>query len=248
MARQARNAATYGIYHIYQQGHGSRPLFADEEDRITWLQMIARAKENFGFRLYAYCAANPQEYHLVLNLRGGDLSKVMKSINIAYAMYVKCDGQLFRDRYKSTLVDSREQLLQLMDLIHRRSRAHQTKPDLFNSFCCYRGLVKDPLAPLDMDDISTIEEVVQNSKEGGKTCNRCIQTIPEAEAHLRSVLSMKQITREEMQLDKACRNQLIIQFRQETTLSLKELGSLFGGLSESAVSKIISRYHEAFSG
>ncbi|MEN1759550.1 hypothetical protein [Anoxynatronum sibiricum] len=240
MARQARSATTYGIYHIFQQGHESRPLFSNEEDRIIWLQMVARAREKFRFKLYAYCAADSQEYHLVLNLQGGDISKVMKSINIAYAMYAKCDGQLFKDRYKSTLVDSRNQLLDLMGQIHRRSRARKTTPDLFNSFCCYRGLVKDPLVSLDLDDFSALEEIVQSSKEDGKPCNRCIQTVSEAEAHLKTILSLNQVTAEEMYRDKTFRNQLILRFRQETTLSQKEIGQIFGGLSESAVSKIIS--------
>jgi putative transposase len=244
VARQARNATTYGIYHIFQQGHGERPLFASEEDRLTWLKIVARAREKFHFKLYAYCASNPQEYHLVLNLQGGDISKVMKSINIAYAMYAKCSGQLFRDRYKSTLVENKEQLLALMAQIHRRSRAQEGAPDPYNSFCCYRGLVQEQLVPLDMSDLSILEEVVQTSREGDKSCNRCIQTMGDAQAHLKKLLSRNQVETEELKKDKAYRNQLIIRFRHETTLSLKELGLLFGGLSESSVSKIISGFYE----
>ena len=247
MARQARNANTYGIYHIFQQGHGERPLFTSEEDRVTWLQMVAHAREKFHFKLYAYCATNPQEYHLVLNLQGGDISKVMKSINISYAMYAKCSGHLFKDRYKSTLVENKEQLLALMARIHRRSQAQDGTPDPYNSFCCYRGLVQEQMVPLDMADLSMLEEVVQTSREGGKTCNQCIQSMHDAQAHLRKILSHSQVDTDELKNDKAYRNQLIIRFRHETTLSLKELGQLFGGLSESAVSKIISGYYEGSS-
>lgn len=244
MARQARNANTYGIYHIFQQGHGERPLFTNEENRVTWLNIVARAKKKFQFKLYAYCASNPEEYHLVLNLQGGDISKVMKSINIPYAMYAKCSGQLFKDRYKSTLIENKEQLLSLMAQIHRRSHAQTGTPDPYNSFCCYRGLVKEQMVPLDMSDLYVLEEVVQASREGGKSCNRCIQTMTDAQVHLEKILSHNQVDTEELKKDKAYRNQLIIRFRHESTLSLKELGRLFGGLSESAVSKIISGYYE----
>jgi putative transposase len=244
MARQARNANTYGIYHIFQQGYGQRPLFTSEEDRITWLQIVARAREKFHFKLYAYCVTNSQEYHLVVNLQGGDISKVMKSINIAYAMYAKCSGQLFKDRYKSTLIENKEQLLNLMAQIHRRSSAKSGTPDPYNSFCCYRGLVKNQLVPLDMSDLSILEEVVQSSTEGGKACNQCIKSMEEARTHLKEIISHNQMDAAELKKDKAYRNQLIIRFRHETTLSLKDLGLLFGGLSESAVSKIITGYYE----
>ncbi len=244
MARQARNANTYGIYHIFQQGYGERPLFTSEEDRVTWLQIVSRARDKFNFKLYAFCATNSQEYHLVLNLQGGDISKVMKSINIAYAMYAKCSGQLFKDRYKSTLIEDKEQLLKLMAQIHRRSRAQAGTPDPYNSFCCYRGRVKDQMAPLDMSDLSVLEEVVQSSREGSKSCNQCIQSMEDAEIHLNKIISHNRMDAAELKKDKAYRNQLIIRFRHETTLSLKELGLLFGGLSESAVSKIITGYYE----
>src|SRR5690554_2532329 len=96
MARQARVKNIYGIYHIHQQASGSRPLFSNRIDREKWLQIVSKAREKYQFKLYAYCASAPNEYHLVLNLQGGDISKVMKSINIAYAMHAKCPERLYK--------------------------------------------------------------------------------------------------------------------------------------------------------
>jgi DNA-directed RNA polymerase specialized sigma subunit len=37
------------------------------------------------------------------------------------------------------------------------------------------------------------------------------------------------------------RNKMIKHFRKNSTLSLKEIGSIFGGLSESSICKILSK-------
>ncbi|HCW73194.1 MAG TPA: hypothetical protein DHM90_04710 [Clostridiaceae bacterium] len=44
----------------------------------------------------------------------------------------------------------------------------------------------------------------------------------------------------ELLKEKELRNELILKFRKNSTLSLKELGSLFGGLSESSICKILN--------
>lgn len=242
MARQARIKSIYGIYHIHQQASGNRPLFENKADREKWLQIVAKAREKYQFRLYAYCASEPNEYHLVLNLQGGDISKVMKSINIAYAMYTKCPERLFKDRYRSELIETKEALLDLMASIHRRSTKKFNKPDPYNSFCCYRGLNNGTLTPVDVKDIRTREDVTINIRDNKDQCDKCIQTLKEAEEKLLNHLRQNMLTKEILYYDKLYRNQLIRRFRKESTLSLKELGILFGGLSESAVSKIISRY------
>ncbi len=242
MARQARIKNIFGIYHIFQRGGKARPLFTSRKDREKWLTIVSKAKEKYQFKLYAYCASEPNEYHLVLNLQGGDISKIMKSINIAYAMHVKCPEQLFKDRYRSELIETKEALLGLMASVHRRSNLLENESDPYNSFCCYRGMNRDTLVPVDISDIKTREDITRTGENGKKQCDNCIQTMGEAEEKLTHLLSISMLTKEDLNKDKPYRNHLIRRFRKESTLSLKELGILFGGLSESAVSKIISRY------
>jgi len=245
MARQARIKNIYGIYHIFQQGGIGRSLFTSLEDREKWLTIVSKAKEKYQFKLYAYCASEPNEYHLVLNLQGGDISKVMKSINIAYAMHIKCPDQLFKDRYRSELIETKEALLDLMATIHRRSNFYKKVPDPYNSFCCYRGLNKETLVTVDVSDIKTREDIIMMNENDKNKCDKCIQTLEDAEEKLTGILHIGMLTKEELKKDKDFRNQLIRRFRKESTLSLKELGMIFGGLSESAVSKIISRYDKS---
>lgn len=237
MARTARIKETYGIFYIHQTSSGERPLFSSDEDRAYFLGILKRAQKKFGFKLYAYCMLSPSAYHLVLDPNGTDLSNIMKSINIGYAMYVKCEHPLFRDRYKSTLLTSSEAVQLQIQKIHKQSDSP------FNSFCHY-----DLEHPLPLDWISALTPdaysgaaITDGSGMVQETdCKTCITTLREAKSHLSRLAKEDGKNPSELLKDKACRNQLIKDFRKQSTLSLKELGELFGGLSESSICKILN--------
>jgi hypothetical protein len=69
----------------------------------------------------------------------------------------------------------------------------------------------------------------------------CIDCRVKAKKSLDKTLSERNISFQVMLKDKAMRNELIKKMRQDSTLSLVEIGDLFGGLSESAICKILSR-------
>ena len=106
MARKARGATPEGVYHIQQRSTDQRSLFESDEDRMKFLQLLKETKQKYGIKLYAYCLEDRNNYHIIIHANGSDLSKLMKSLNIAYAIYVGFDGPLFKDRYKSKLLDS----------------------------------------------------------------------------------------------------------------------------------------------
>jgi len=76
----------------------------------------------FHFRVSAYCLMS-NHYHLLVQTPAGNLSRVMRHINGVYTQRYnrrrKIDGQLFRGRYKSILVDEDSYLLELLRYIHR---------------------------------------------------------------------------------------------------------------------------------
>jgi uncharacterized protein YnzC (UPF0291/DUF896 family) len=57
---------------------------------------------------------------------------------------------------------------------------------------------------------------------------------------LKKIANNKGLSIDEAIEDRALRNELIKTFRKNSTLSLKTLGKLFGGLSESSISKILN--------
>ena len=230
MARQARIKDPYGTFHITQAGGTKRDLFEIDDDREHFLEILRRAQEKYQFKLYAYCLLSDNAYHLVMDLDGADMSKVMKSINIGYAMYLNLDEPVFKDRYKSTLLKDTGSTLEIVKKLHERGA---TQDSIWNSYCIY-----DPETPLRLDWISPITglSVTKDQEE----CRDCISTIDEAKKRLFVVSEEAGLTLIELFKQKELRNDLILKFRKSSSLSLKELGVLFGGLSESSICKILN--------
>ncbi len=216
MSRKARIKDVYGTFYIYQRANDI--LFRTDCDRKRFLNILQQAQKKLNFLLYAYCITSPYEYHLVLNVNGGDLSNIMKCINITYAMQVNCDSKLFKDRYKSKLLDSETEILTQIENIHNKYQNN-----IWNSYCVHNGL-----SPINVNEFNDIN------------CPHCLKNIEEAKKELLNYASENNLTLNEVLTNKPLRNQLIHEFRKNSTLSLKELGEVFGGLSESAVCKILN--------
>lgn len=214
MARKARGATPEGVYHIQQRSTDQRSLFESDEERMRFLQLLKETKQKYGIKLYAYCLEDPNTYHIIIHANGSDLSKLMKSLNIAYAMYVGFEGPLFKDRYKSTLIDSACTYEAIRsEVVYLKSE----EMSCFNS---------DPMYCDDENPFDTV-------------CIPCLKTRDEAYQKLQQHARSHQLTVDEMLGNKEIRNALIIEFRKSSLLSLKDLGLLFGGLSESSISKIL---------
>lgn len=229
MARKARIKDPYGTFHITQSGGGQKLLFEKEEDRTQFLEILKKAQLQFQFKLYAYCLLSDNQYHLVMDLNGADMSKVMKSINIGYAMYKDQKEPLFKDRYKSELLKETEDAEDVVRSLHKNG----VTGSLWNSYCTY-----DKESPLKLDWISPIENSAD--KKDTSPCRNCMETLKEAEVKLKEFSLERGLPLEDLLKDKEIRNDLILKFRKNSTLSLKELGILFGGLSESSICKILS--------
>lgn len=235
LARTARIKDIHGIYYINQLGTEERNLFSDDLDRDKFLSILNTSKEKNDFKLYAYCLLNPNEYHLIIGANGADISKIMKEINISYAMYVAHPSSIYRDRYRSQLIQDKDQLLSILNDIHATGKKIDSK---YNSYCFFNeDISSDGL--LDKIDFELLIQngdcLIQKSE-----CKDCIKTMEKALARLNEIANCKDLTIDELMANKPLRNDLIKQFRRESTLSLKELGKLFGDLSESTICKILN--------
>ncbi|MGM0396350.1 MAG: transposase [Bacillota bacterium] len=238
MPRQARVKDNYGIYYINQHRGPGRPIFQSDQDRDRFLSILDAVKSKFNIVVYAYCIAHDDEYHLIINANGSDISNVMKAVNIAYAIYAGYPGQLFRDRYKSRIINDHSALMESIYSIHSRKANF---PHLYTSTCFYNEDEIFQTGLLKSEDIRILKDYSIFS-ESKKECSNCITTIEEAEGRISELLIHMELTSNDLFRNKEKRNEMILQLRRESTLSLKQIGILMGGLSESAVSKIISNH------
>jgi REP element-mobilizing transposase RayT len=130
MVRPLRIEYPGAWYHVMTRGRRREQIFLEERDYQTFLDLLMESVELWNLRIAAYCHM-PNHYHLIVQTPDANLSPCMRHINGVYTQRFNrrhgCDGQLFRGRYKSILVDADSYLLQLVKYIHRNPlRAGQT--------------------------------------------------------------------------------------------------------------------------
>ena len=122
MSRPLRIEYADAWYHVMNRGRRSEDIFRDKKDYNRFVELVKESSDMWNAGIAAYCLM-PNHYHLLVQTRDGNLSRLMRHINGAYTQrfnrFHGCDGQLFRGRYKSILVDEDAYLLQLVRYIHR---------------------------------------------------------------------------------------------------------------------------------
>jgi REP element-mobilizing transposase RayT len=122
MARPLRIQYPGAWYHIMNRGRRREDIFSTKDDYIAFIEVLKEAVSLWNINIVAYCLM-PNHYHLLLHTPEGNLSRCMRHINGVYTQKYnrnnRHDGQLFRGRYKSILLDSDNYLTALVRYIHR---------------------------------------------------------------------------------------------------------------------------------
>ncbi len=121
MPRRAREKCEYSTYHTMIRGNNRQNIFVDEEDRLQYLKILKRYKEQYKAEVYAYCLMT-NHVHLLIYDNGQDISKIMKGLNQTYVRYFnkkynRC-GHLFQDRFTSVMVKRDNYFVEVSKYIH----------------------------------------------------------------------------------------------------------------------------------
>ena len=104
------------------RGRRHEDIFHDVSDYLLFLEVLRDTVKMWNLRVSAYCLM-PNHYHILVQTPDGNLSRCMRHLNGVYTQRFNCknklDGQLFRGRYKSVLVEEDNHLLELLRYIHR---------------------------------------------------------------------------------------------------------------------------------
>lgn len=115
MARPPRDVEP-GFFHVYAHCvWATDRLFADDEDRLTFLRELARATARCGWTCIGYCLMG-SHYHLVVGVDRGILPKAMHALNFRYAMHFNerhaMKGHVHGRRYGARRLEGETGLLQ----------------------------------------------------------------------------------------------------------------------------------------
>lgn len=121
MSRPKRIHSPGLLYHVTNRGRDGRTIFHDEEDFEYFIKLIAEARADMGFRLYAY-ALMPDHFHLLIEVSDRPLSRIMKPIAQRYAQYFNVrygnSGPLFHGPYRTIICEKEKYLLELVRYVH----------------------------------------------------------------------------------------------------------------------------------
>jgi len=124
MARPLRIQFPDAWYHIMNRGRRGKLIFREYFDYIRFVELLQDTFEMWNLRVAAYCLM-PNHYHLLVQTPDANISRCMRHIDGVYTQHFNrrydCDGQLFRGRFKSILIEVDQYLLHLVRYIHHNS-------------------------------------------------------------------------------------------------------------------------------
>ena len=111
MPRKLRVQYPGAIYHVMNRGDRREAIFADNQDRIRFLDTLGEACQKTGWQVHAYCLMK-NHFHLVVETPQPNLVVGMKWFLGTYTSRFnrrhKEFGHLFSGRYKALMVDGSE--------------------------------------------------------------------------------------------------------------------------------------------
>lgn len=121
MSRPLRIEYKDAYYHVMNRGAGQQDIFAHDDHRGLFLELLRESHEVYQADIHAYCLMD-NHYHLLVSTPKANLNRIMRHINGVYTQRYnrleKTDGSLFRGRYKAIVVDADAYLLSVSRYIH----------------------------------------------------------------------------------------------------------------------------------
>jgi len=121
MSRPLRIQYKDAWYHIMNRGRRKETIFKEDIDFEIFTKLLQDVSLQWGVNIAAYCLL-PNHYHLLIQTPLANLSRFMRHIDGVYTQRFnrrhKRDGQIFRGRYKSVLVEENNNILELVQYIH----------------------------------------------------------------------------------------------------------------------------------
>lgn len=226
MARKARKSQLTSIYSVNQSS--AQILFRNDADRQMMMEIIKEAQRKYGFHCYAFCLLSDYGFKIILDIGDKDISRILSSISISYAIYRKSEEKLFTKRFKSIPLYSKD------EVIAEVNRINQASDSKYNSFCFY-----DDSSKATLDWLVDIQQKDVEISQDKKTAD-----IDSAQRMLEVWMKSNGCCADDLKKDKILRNQCIARLHKETNCSMKQLGILFGGISESSISKILKEIEQ----
>ena len=133
MPRIARIIASGYPHHITQRGNNRATVFLDDEDRQTYLKLLAGYSQKHQLQIWAYCLMNNHVHLLAVPETETALSRGIGMANQLYTKYLNHklnqSGRIWQNRFFSCVVENDRSLWAVASYIER----NPLKADLVES-------------------------------------------------------------------------------------------------------------------
>lgn len=122
MPRARRIYLENAVYYVALEGPSQEPVFRDQADYLKYMELLARYKNDYRFKLFSYALLKDSIYLLIEPSEEYPVSQVMQKITPTYTKYYNAKyhrtGHLFQKRYRSIYVEKSVYLPRLTRFIH----------------------------------------------------------------------------------------------------------------------------------
>lgn len=123
MPRLARNELEGKQFiHVMVQGINKETIFLTEREKLEYIKLLNQYKNEYHITIIAYCVMN-NHVHVLVHVKDiEDLTKYMHKINTSYGIYFnknrKRVGYVYRDRFKTQVINDEKHLYNCIIYIH----------------------------------------------------------------------------------------------------------------------------------
>lgn len=122
MPRKSRKLLDGKICHHIVQGINKEYIFKEAEDKNKYLNLLKKYYKDYEIDIISYCIMDNHAHLILYSNHIKNISLFMGKVNSIYAMYYNKKynrvGYVFRNRFKSILILTREQLYTSIKYIH----------------------------------------------------------------------------------------------------------------------------------
>jgi putative transposase len=154
MGRLLRFDHPGAIHHVFTQGAGPCAIYADPQDYLSFISIVAQTLARRSWRCLAYCLMTTH-YHLIVRTENGDLSDGMERVKGDYARTFNRRhgrrGHLFGARFGSVFVQDHAHFLTEVRYVARNPLDAGRRPGdwPYSSYATALAGTSDPLAAND---------------------------------------------------------------------------------------------------
>ncbi len=122
MSRELRIECPGAFYHVMAHGNGLQWIYKNNQNMRSFLKILADVKLKYNFLIHAF-ELMKNHYHILLETPKGNLCKGMLKLNSTFARLLNINlnrkGSIFKQRYKSILVEKESYYLNLIRYIYQ---------------------------------------------------------------------------------------------------------------------------------